>query len=59
MPLTAQPDVYTNSSATARLPAAPSRAILSIAGVDSFVAFTIAPIAAGWSNRLPGEDFTH
>ena len=44
---------------TACLLAASPYATLPIRGFDGFVAPSVAPIAAGWSDQLPGGSFTH
>jgi len=43
---------------TACLLAESPYAILSIEGSDGFVTSTAAPIASGWSDKLPGGAFT-
>ena len=40
--------------AQAALRAEPPNAVLSIEGFDGFVTSTAAPIASGWSDKLPG-----
>ena len=44
---------------TACLLATSPYAMLSIRGFDGFVASTVAPIATGWSDQLPGGTCTH